>query len=382
VPIAITVPRVNANEDEYKLVSINVTEGAHVGEGDLLFVIESSKAASEILAPAAGAVTGLVKCALGDFVTVDAPLCQLAADDDAAPAKTGATSAVAVVEATGTAAAKPTLKAKLRAEELGIDIRDVPARGGEIRVSDVEAYHAACSTDARSAPQNPVAAAKVPPRAVAMSGHTKAVIIGGGMHAAVVVDTLSGSGIDIVGCTDRALAEGTAVLGEVRVLGPEDLLAQLFAQGVTTAFIGVCGTTDNKVRRKLFDLARSIGFYLPPAISRSARIAQGVQIGPGTLVASSADIGPHCVIGANVIVNIGAVVCHNCVIEDDVHLTPGSILAGAVTVGRDSTIGMGATVLYGTKIAECCLIHNGASVISNLPALTELGRDGLRRKRS
>ncbi len=73
----VTVPRLNANEDEYKLVGVHVKEGSHVSSQDLLFEIESTKAASEIYAPSAGVVSNITTAQLGDFVGVGSPLCQI-----------------------------------------------------------------------------------------------------------------------------------------------------------------------------------------------------------------------------------------------------------------------------------------------------------------
>src|SRR4051812_7124684 len=55
----ITVPQLNANEDEVLLSGILVQEGEHVHAGAPLCVVETTKATFEIEAPAAGGVRGL-----------------------------------------------------------------------------------------------------------------------------------------------------------------------------------------------------------------------------------------------------------------------------------------------------------------------------------
>ncbi len=65
--------------------------------------------------------------------------------------------------------------------------------------------------------------------------------------------------------------------------------------------------------------------------------------------------------------NVGALVCHDAVVEDHVHLTPGAILAGTTSVGEGSTIGMAATVLDGTRVGRRCLVPNNTRVIKDLP---------------
>ena len=50
----ILVPMLNANEPEARLVGVHVPDGQPVQKGDLLFTIETTKAASDIESPASG----------------------------------------------------------------------------------------------------------------------------------------------------------------------------------------------------------------------------------------------------------------------------------------------------------------------------------------
>ena len=50
----IPVPLLNANEPEARLVTIHIQDGSLVQKGDLLFTIETTKAAADIEAPEAG----------------------------------------------------------------------------------------------------------------------------------------------------------------------------------------------------------------------------------------------------------------------------------------------------------------------------------------
>ena len=87
----ITVPRINANEDEVLLVEVLTAVGDRVAGGDVLFVVESSKSAQDVLADRPGFVRS-IGAAAGDSVAVGALLCVLSDNPDeplgqAAPAK-------------------------------------------------------------------------------------------------------------------------------------------------------------------------------------------------------------------------------------------------------------------------------------------------------
>ena len=52
--IRVIVPLLNANEPEAQLTGVHVRDGQPVQKGDLLFTVETTKAASDIEAPQAG----------------------------------------------------------------------------------------------------------------------------------------------------------------------------------------------------------------------------------------------------------------------------------------------------------------------------------------
>ena len=74
-----------------------------------------------------------------------------------------------------------------------------------------------------------------------------------------------------------------------------------------------------------------------------------------------AQVGRHCII------NTGASVDHECVIEDYVHISPHSTLCGNVSVGAGSWIGAGTTVIPGVKIGKWSVIGAGSVVTKDIP---------------
>ena len=364
----VSLPRINPNEDQLQVVDILVGPGATVAEGDLLAVVESTKATREIAAPVAGTVKA-VKAAVGDYLDVGAALIEI--DDGQA----GGGAARSPSASGDGEQGKVTAKARLRARDLGLDLSAIPARDGSIRVADVEA---AARSLAGNDDQEAVAlwSPSRPP-----DGDGRAVIVGAGRHAVILIDALSGSDYRIVGCTGPE-PKGSEVLNGVTVLGGDDVLADLRNKGVAVAFIGTGGVDDSKMRRKLFNLARELGFTVPPLVHPSAVVGAGTRLAAGVQVMAGASIGPHCNIGANTIVNQGAIVCHNTDVGAHVHVTPGAVLASRITVGDDTIIGMGATVLLGTRIGSGCMIHNSASVTGDLSSGMTLTREGKRFSRS
>ena len=75
---------------------------------------------------------------------------------------------------------------------------------------------------------------------------------------------------------------------------------------------------------------------------------------------TSAKIGKHCII------NTGAIIEHDNVIEDFAHISPGASLAGTVVIGTCTHIGVGATIKNNIEIANDVVVGAGAVVVKNI----------------
>lgn len=190
--------------------------------------------------------------------------------------------------------------------------------------------------------------------------------IGAGGHAKVVLDILRlMNAYHIVGLLDPDCVG--ASVGDVLVLGDDELLPRLRAEGVVAAFVGVGGVRDNTLRIRLFEKAQAASFAFINAIHPASVIASSVQLGQGVTIMAGAIINPDTRIGDNVIINTGAIVEHDCEIAAHAHISPGAVLCGGVRVGMGAHIGAGATVRQYVTVGERALIGAGAVVIKDVP---------------
>lgn len=186
-------------------------------------------------------------------------------------------------------------------------------------------------------------------------------VLGGGGHARVLIETMRANGCSIMGIVDPALAPTAHGPGGAPVLGGDEVLDTLKPDEVLLVN-GVGSVASMAGRDGIFRRGRERGFRFasvvhPSAIiSPSARLADGVQLMAGAIVQCEA------VIGANCIVNTGASIDHDCRIGESVHIAPGATLSGAVTVGDRTHIGTGAVVIQGISIGCDCLVGAGAVV--------------------
>ena len=127
---------------------------------------------------------------------------------------------------------------------------------------------------------------------------------------------------------------------------------------------------NNAIREKFLFQLQNAGASIPVLMHNQAIIGQQVEIDEGTVVMAGTVINCCAKIGKGCIINTGANIDHDNIIEDYVHISPGVSLAGAVTVGQGTWIGIGSVVSNNIKITRGCKIGAGAVVIRDI---TEAG---------
>ena len=196
----------------------------------------------------------------------------------------------------------------------------------------------------------------------------KVIGLGAGGHAKVVIDILRLTGLyELFGLLDpKRKLWGTLVEG-VTVLGDDELLSELCRQGVRHAFIGLGTTGDTRPRQRLYEKVLSMGFQIIEAIHPRAIITDSVEVSQGPTIMANSVINAATRLGANVIVNTGAIVEHDCIIEDHVHIASGAHLASTVYVGEGAHIGIGASILQAIKVGQHSVVGAGAVVVRDVP---------------
>lgn len=124
----------------------------------------------------------------------------------------------------------------------------------------------------------------------------------------------------------------------------------------------VLGTTSPE-RDALVDLLAArhgivLATLVHPAayVSPLARLAEGVFIGAGSVVAPGCDLGPH------VFVNRAASIGHDCTVDSFARIQPGCNIGGHVRIGRGAEIGIGACIVQERQIGAGARVAAGAVV--------------------
>ncbi len=202
-------------------------------------------------------------------------------------------------------------------------------------------------------------------------GKRPCLILGGGGHAQVVIESLQASGV----ATPYAVLDldpslwGKELLG-VPILGGDDLLPDLVGRGITCFVVGLGGIGDNRPRCRLFELGIASGLTPITVCHPSVVQSPSAKIGAGSALFPNAVVNAGVVLGVNVIVNTGAIVEHDCVLGDHVHVATGARLASTVSVGAYAHIGAGATVRQCISVGEGAIVGAGAVVVKDVEPWT------------
>lgn len=193
-----------------------------------------------------------------------------------------------------------------------------------------------------------------------VTNHKKTIIIGGGGHARSLISTMGREAF-----AGYVAPSPSSEAPDLPYLGDDAYVMSLFSPADYDIHVAV-GFNDRcrmSLRRNIIENYHdyeAVSFIAPSAI-----LTEGSDIGPGSAVmaravVNCATVGPNCVI------NTGAIVEHDCVLDSNVFVGPGAIIGGDVTIGSDVFIGAGAILRNGITIASGVSIGMGAVVTSDI----------------
>jgi sugar O-acyltransferase (sialic acid O-acetyltransferase NeuD family) len=196
----------------------------------------------------------------------------------------------------------------------------------------------------------------------------RVLILGAGGHGRVVLDILLHDGrSEVVGFLDNNTdIHGRRVDG-IPVLGSLDDLPALVEQHTIDGAIVAIG--DNGIRRGLARRIDTAGVDLISAVHPSATVARNAMLGRNVVVAAGAIVCAHCQVGNSVILNTGCIVDHQTMIGEGSHICPGVRIAGRVKVEPGVFVGIGATVIPKITLGCEAIVGAGAVVIDDVPSL-------------
>ena len=169
---------------------------------------------------------------------------------------------------------------------------------------------------------------------------------------------------DVLGMVDDNPARHGELVDGVPVLGPATTV-----NDHPDAQVVICtASVRNQASRR--DIAARLGIEndrYATVVHPLTSVAQGVEIGHGSVLLAFVAVTAPQRIGAHVVVMPHVTITHDDQISDHVTFAARVALAGNVSVGEAAYLGSGALVREGLSVGEHALVGMGAVVLEDVP---------------
>lgn len=192
------------------------------------------------------------------------------------------------------------------------------------------------------------------------------ILLGLGGHAHSVVDSIERTNeYHIIGFLDREERNGQ-YFRNYQVLGTDNELEKYYNCGIKNAFVTIGFMGHGATRNRLYHRLKQIGYRIPNIIDHSSIISADVKFGEGIFVGKKVIVNANAEIQNMCIINTGAIIEHDCCIEEYSHISVGSVLCGGVSVGRETFIGANATIIQEKHIGNHVIVGAGTVIVKNI----------------
>jgi sugar O-acyltransferase (sialic acid O-acetyltransferase NeuD family) len=181
------------------------------------------------------------------------------------------------------------------------------------------------------------------------------ILVGGGGHCKSCIDVIENENkYKIIGVIDKK----KKFLLNYKVF-PESYLSKKLIKN-NYSFVTVGHIKTYKVRVRLFNRLKDLGFKIPSIISPSAYISKHAIIGQGTIIMHGVIVNAGAIIGNNCIINTNSLIEHDVVVGDHTHISTEVTINGGVTIGEKVFIGSRSIIKDNISIDDCSIV--GASL--------------------
>lgn len=129
-------------------------------------------------------------------------------------------------------------------------------------------------------------------------------------------------------------------------------------------------TQLNRLRTRLYDTAKTMGYQPASYISSRAFVWRNVEIGEHSFIFEDNTIQPFVRIGSNVVLWSGNHIGHHSIIQDNCFISSHVVISGSCNIGMNCFFGVNATLGNDVTIGADCLLGAGATITKDVPENT------------
>jgi sugar O-acyltransferase (sialic acid O-acetyltransferase NeuD family) len=203
------------------------------------------------------------------------------------------------------------------------------------------------------------------------------VVIGAGEQAELSYEFFThDSDETVVGfAVERAYLDSREFLGLPVV--PLEEIQTHFPPERFTAFVAISSTKLNRVRRRLYEHVKALGYSFATYVSSRATVWHSVTIGQNSMIMEQNNLQHGVEVGDNVIMWSANHVGHRARIESHCFFASHVVIAGYCVIGPSCYMAANGFVGEFVKIAEDCVIGAGSVVLRDTePGKVYVGTPG------
>ncbi|MCW8129550.1 MAG: acetyltransferase [Planctomycetota bacterium] len=182
-------------------------------------------------------------------------------------------------------------------------------------------------------------------------------MFGAGGHARVVTDAARLSNWRVEGCWAPDAAEGLLHLGS-----DADLERTLDRWMEGHFHVAVGGLPGETLRRTILERWEPKALTWANIIHPTAWVSPRAHLGWGIYIGANAVVNAGARLGNHVLINTGAIVEHDCKLDEGVNLGPRAVVGGGVHAGPWSYLALGCCVRNHLSIGANAVVGMGAVV--------------------
>ena len=197
------------------------------------------------------------------------------------------------------------------------------------------------------------------------------IVIGAGGFGREALDVVEASNREtarwhILGVVDDA--PSATALERLDARGVAHLGGIAHCSGLAQGTSYVIGVGAPQARARIDRTLQGLGHRPATVVHPAAVIGSNVEIGEGTVICGGVQVSTNVRLGRHVHLNPNATIGHDAVLHDFVSVNPGAIVSGEVHVHGRSLVGAGAVILQGLSVGADAVVGAAACVTRDVDA--------------
>lgn len=153
---------------------------------------------------------------------------------------------------------------------------------------------------------------------------------------------------------------------------PLEDIHTLYPPASYSFFVAVVFSQQNRLRTRLYNETKAAGYAPASYIGSRARVHPTAEVGEHCFICEETVVQPWARVLSNVVVWSGNYVGHQSLIKSNSFTLPHAVISDFAQIGENCIVGPNATILERVSIGDDCWIEAGSRVATNLETRTRI----------